>query len=255
MRVFLDAHGLADVVPKNLALYRTAFVHRSYCTMKNDDFESGNNRCPPDCLPLQDVSYERLEFIGDSVLGCVVGNYMYERYPDQHEGFLSRMRTRVVNGKMLGHLSGLVGFQKFAILSKQVEQVSGRDNYKLLEDILEAFIGALYQDQQDVRGDEGFLVAKRWIESVMETHLDFADLIQTKSNFKDMLMRYMQYTLQDTPRFFEVNVQMVQNQKRFTYCVKDRSNMVLGRATGASKKDAENLAAREALVSYGQPLE
>jgi len=214
IKVFFENHGLTDMPIHNINLYRNAFVHRSYCTMKNDDFESGNERCPQGCIPLQEMSYERLEFIGDSILGMVCATYLYERYPDQAEGFLSKLRTKIVNGKMLGYLATKVGFPKFVMISKQVEDVHGRNNYKIMEDVFEAFIGAIYVDYNQVQ--------------------------------------YMQHTYQDAPRFFEVSVDMLHNQKVFTYCIKDKSGFTLGTAKGNSKKEAENLSAKEALKYYGQ---
>lgn len=269
LRKLFDENGLEGVKFHNINLYRNAFVHRSYCTMKNDDFESGNERCPSGCLPLQEMSYERLEFLGDSILGMVVARYMYERYPDQAEGFLSRMRTKVVNGKMLGSLSDKIGFPKYVIISKQIEESQGRDNYKIMEDCFEAFIGALYMDFQTPDDDismprslsifplsgAGYFIAEQWIVYIMEKYLDFAELIQTKTNYKDMLVRYMQHTFQDSPRFFEVNVVIRNGTKHFTYCVKDRGGAVLGTATMPSKKEAENMAARCALDYYGAPIQ
>lgn len=268
-RLFSE-HGLKDMPIKNLNLYRNAFVHRSYCTMKNDDFESGNERCPENCQPLQEMSYERLEFIGDSILGMVCATYLYERYPDQAEGFLSKLRTKIVNGKMLGYLAAKIGFPKFVMISKQVEDVHGRNNYKIMEDVFEAFIGAIYMDynQADYSvscidmpkkyapfSGMGYFVAETWIISILEKYLDFAELIQTKTNYKDMLVQYMQHTYQDAPRFFEVSVDNVNCQKVFTYCVKDKSGFTLGTAKGNSKKEAENLCAKEALSYYGQTID
>lgn len=262
-------HGLEGVVPNNINLYRNAFVHRSYCTMKNHDFDTGNTRCPEGCLPLQEMSYERLEFLGDAILGHIVAHYLMVRFPDQDEGFLSRLRTKIVNGKMLGHLAQLVGFPKFAILSKQIEDISGRQNYKIMEDVFEAFIGAIMMDFQgdmdavrlspNLAGLEGMLpfqgagyyVAQMWIINILEQYLDFSDLIQSKTNFKDMLVRYMQHTFQDAPRFYEVSVDTRSNSKVFTYCVKNRAGTVIGKAQGSSKKDAENNAAQAALEYYG----
>jgi ribonuclease III len=266
LRDFFDRHGLEKCQFHNLNLYRNAFVHRSYCTMKNDDFASGNERCPDGCLPLQEMSYERLEYVGDAILGCVVARYLYERYPEEAEGFLSKLRTKIVNGKMLGSLAVKVGFPKFVLLSKQIEESQGRDNYKIMEDVFEAFIGAVYMDFQTDKDvlpmpahanfqpwtGAGYFVAEQWIITILETYLDFADLIQLKTNYKDMLVRYMQHTFQDSPRFFEVSVTVRNNVKHFTYCVKDRAGAVLGSATGLSKKDAENNAAKAALTYYGQ---
>lgn len=264
---YFKNHGLYDMPIHNLNLYRNAFVHRSYCTMKNDDFESGNERCPENCIPLQEMSYERLEFIGDSILGMVCATYLHERYPDQAEGFLSKLRTKIVNGKMLGYLASQIGFPKYVLISKQVEDVHGRNNYKIMEDVFEAFIGAIYidynQSEYDVDYSKfpkkftpftgmGYHVAETWIISILEKYLDFAELIQTKTNYKDMLVQYMQHTYQDAPRFFEVSIDMVNNQKVFTYCVKDKSGFTLGTSKGFSKKEAENLSAKEALHYYGQ---
>jgi ribonuclease-3 len=236
--------------------------------MKNDDFDKGNARRPDGCLPLQEMSYERLEFLGDAILGHIVAHYLMVRFPDQDEGFLSRLRTKIVNGKMLGHLATLVGFPRFAIISKQIEDISGRKNYKIMEDVFEAFIGALMMDYQN-ECDEvslpphipssdipflgaGYYVAQQWIISILEKYLDFAELIQSRTNYKDMLVRYMQHTFQDLPRFFEVSVDVKHNQKVFTYSVKNRAGTVLGTAQGNSKKDAENNAAYMALKHYGQ---
>jgi len=268
LRAFLNANGMSDCEYHNLNLYRTAFVHRTFFTMKNADFESGNDRCPAGCLPLQDMSYERLEFLGDAILDMIVARYLYERYPDQNEGFLSKMRTKIVNGKMLGHLAKEIGFPKFAIISKQIEDSQGRDNYKTMEDIFEAFIGAIYIDFQDDPiemtssqttrllpfSGAGYHCAEIWVVSILEKYLDFAELIQSNTNFKDMLVRHMQHTFQDSPRFFEISVDIRSGKKTFTYCTKDRSGTVIGTATGLSKKDAENNSARAALLYYKQPI-
>jgi ribonuclease-3 len=258
-------NGLENIVYKNINLYRTAFVHKSYCTMKNVDFEKSNENRPADCLPLQDMSYERLEFLGDSLLGMIVASYLYNRFPDQNEGFLSKIRTKIVNGKMLGFLSEKTGFPKFAIISKQVEEAGGRKNFKIMEDIFEAFLGALYLDFQ-TDADEmempahikivpmsgaGFFIVEQWIIYIIENYIDFCELIRVKNNYKDMLASYMQNNLQDTPRFYEINIVSKDNSRIFTYCVKDRNNTVLATATGSTKKDAENNAAREALNYYG----
>jgi len=261
LRNLFKNNGLENVKHHNINLYRNAFVHKSYCTMKNTDFTTGNTNCPDDCLPLQEISYERLEFLGDSLLGMIVAGYLYERFPDQNEGFMSKLRTKLVNGKMLGNLSNKIGFPKFAIISKQVEDVNGRNNYKIMEDIFEAFIGALYLDFQHdsetldlpievISPGKGFFIVQRWIVYIIENYIDFADLIVSKTNYKDMLSTYMQHNLQDQPRFFEVNIVTKDNAKIFTYCIKDKNNTVIGTATGHSKKDAENNVALEGMKYY-----
>ena len=138
-----------------------------------------------------------------------------------------------------------------------------------MEDIFEAFIGAIYIDFQYENDavkmpkhipilpltGAGYYVVEQWVITVMEKYIDFAELIQLKTNFKDMLVRYMQYTFQDAPRFFEISVEINKNKKIFRYCVKDKAGAVLGTAKGQSKKDAENNSAKEALLYYGQNIE
>lgn len=265
LRILFDKNGLENIKFNNLNLYRNAFVHKSYCTMKNADFASGNTKCPHDCLPLQEMSYERLEFLGDSLLGMIVAAYLYERFPDQNEGFMSRIRTKLVNGKMLGYLSEKIGFPKFAIISKQVEDANGRNNYKIMEDIFEAFIGALYIDFQTEKdkltipiddvlsSGSGFFIVQKWIIYIIENYLDFAELISSRTNYKDMLVSYMQQNLQDQPKFYETNVITKDNNKIFTYCVKDKNNTVIGTAKGYTKKEAENNVSLEGLKYYNAP--
>ena len=263
LRNLFAENGLNGILFNNINLYRNAFVHKSYCTMKNADFNSGNQKCPEDCLPLQEMSYERLEFLGDSLLGMIVAGYLYERFPDQSEGFLSKLRTKLVNGKMLGYLSEKIGFPKFAIISKQVEEANGRNNFKIMEDIFEAFIGAMYLDFQTEADipklphhievplpGSGYYVIQKWIIYIIENYLDFSELIVSRTNYKDILVSYMQHHLQDQPRFFEINIVTKDNSKIFTYCIKDKNNAVIAVAKGATKKDAENNVALEALKYY-----
>jgi dsRNA-specific ribonuclease len=266
LKALFDNNGISGIQFNNINLYRTAFIHKSYCTMKNADFTTSNMKCPTDCIPLQDMSYERLEYLGDSILNFIVANYLYMRFPDQNEGFLSKIRTRIVNGKMLGYLAEKIGFNKYAIISKQVEEANGRNNYKIMEDIFEAFIGALYIDFQttvdkvllperiklEPLTGAGYFIVEQWIIHIIENYIDFSELILQKTNYKDMLVNYMQQTFQYTPKFYELNISTKDSVKIFNYCIKDRNNTIIATATGYSKKDAENNVSKEALLYYGQ---
>lgn len=253
LQELFNINGLNDLKFNNINLYRVAFVHKSYCNMKNADFESGNIKCPEGYIPLQISSYERLEFLGDSILGMIIANYLYERFPEQNEGFLSKIRTKIVNGKTLGDLSYKIGFQKYAIISKQVEEANGRNNYKIMEDIFEAFIGALFLDFQI--NNEGFKIAEKWIINIIEKYIDFSDIIIKKTNYKDILINYMQHNLQDIPRFYELSITTKNNNKIFNYCIKDRYNSIIATASGLTKKEAENNVSKEALRNYNQSID
>ena len=252
----INANELRDLLNENgitepcidLNLYRKSFIHKSYCTRKNENFIDGNLSCPADCLPLQEESNERLEFLGDSVLNIVVADYLYERYPDENEGFLTRMRTKLVNGKMLAHLSGKIGLNRYVLLSKQIEDNEGRNNLNILEDCLEAFIAAIYLDF----GMRGFEMAKTWIVGIIENNLDFSDLIRQNNNYKDILLKYFQQNFGYIPKFYEMAIETnpANNAKIYTVCIKDNQENIISIGKGCNKKDAENESAKKALNEH-----
>lgn len=227
---------------RDISLYRCAMVHKSYCTRKNENFVEGNTSCPANCLPLQEESNERLEFLGDSILGVAIASYLFERYPNENEGFLTRMRTKLVNGKMLAKLCKWVGLQKYIMISKQIEENDGRHISNILEDAFEAFLAAIYLDH-------GYEHAKEWIVNVVERHLDFAELVRQNHNYKDQILKYFQQNHGYIPRFYEVNVENLHNHKVFKVCLKDTHDNIISIGQGASKKEAENDAAKAALSS------
>jgi len=237
-----------DRTLNDINIYRKSFVHKSYCTRKNENFLNGNTKCPSDCLPLQEESNERLEFFGDSILNMTVADYLFERYPDENEGFLTRMRTKLVNGKMLAFLSEKVGFHKYIMISKQIEENEGRMNTNILEDAFEAFIAAIYIDF----GSYGFEAAKEWIINVIEFHLDFSELIKQNNNYKDIFLKHYQQNFSCMPKFYEmsINTNSINNGKIYTVCIKDKDNNIISIGKGQNKKEAENDAAKTALGQY-----
>jgi ribonuclease-3 len=245
LRDILIKYDVTDAI-NSIDIYRNALVHKSYCTRKNENFLNGNVNCPKGCLPLQEESNERLEFLGDSILGKVVGAYLFERYPDENEGFLTKMRTKLVNGKMLAHLSEIVGLKPYIILSKQIEEGDGRSSTNILEDAFEAFIAAIYMDF----GERGDHMARTWIISVIENNLDFAELIKNNHNYKDIFLKYFHQNFSYAPKFYEIKVDIVNGQKRFSVCIKDNKGNVMSIGHGATKKEAENDAAKNALNEY-----
>lgn len=241
----LSTYAVTEPI-NNIDIYRKALVHKSYCTRKNENFLNGNLNCPEGCLPLQEESQERLEFLGDSILGKVVAAYLFERYPDDNEGFLTKMRTKLVNGKMLAHLSAIVGLKPYIILSKQIEEGDGRNSVNILEDAFEAFIAAIYIDF-GVKGDD---MARQWIISVIESNLDFAELIKNNHNYKDIFLKYFQQNFNYIPKFFEMKVEVVNNHKKYSVCIKDNKGNIISIGNGPSKKEAENDAAKNGLNEY-----
>jgi ribonuclease-3 len=248
--------------PPNPDLFRQACVHKSYVDRSDTWAEEGEEQIlaerPSNCLPLQEADNEECEFAGDSLLGCVVALYLYERYAGKGEGFLTRLRTRIVNNKMLGTLAKKMGFEPWIIVSRHVEEVcaGGRSNLRLLGSMFEAWIYALYKNYgsgQDGPG-RGFVVVKTFIISIMQKHVNFVELITDDNNFKDQLLRYFQATFHQPPRYKEVEVVGPPHDRTFTMGVIDPNNesKIIAKATARNKKVAEQEASRLALVALGQ---
>jgi ribonuclease-3 len=229
----------------DLSIYRKALTHRSYVTRKNENFLEGNQRCPPDCIPLQEEPNERLEFLGDAVLNLAVAAYLFERYPDESEGFLTRMRTKLVNGNMVAQFCRFAGLHEFVIVSKQVEEDTasgGRLNKNVLEDAFEAFLGALFTDR-------GFDVAMQFIARFAEDNVDFAALVKQHTNHKDAFATYFQQRFREAPVYAEVR--HGRSDLEVAVSVRNAAGNVLGVGRGTTRRAAENEAARAALQMYG----
>lgn len=162
-----ENHGLKGMRPNDLSLYQKAFVHKSYVKRA-----SNNSNCLNLSIPLQSSSYERLEFLGDSVLNLIVAKYLFIRFPDEKEGFLTRLRTKIVNGTMLSLLSERLGLLNYVLLTKQAEDQGLRQNTRLSEDIFEALLGSIFLDI-------GYEAAEIWMIHLMENYIDFGSLVLT----------------------------------------------------------------------------
>jgi ribonuclease-3 len=246
--------------PPNPDLFRQACVHKSYVDRTEQWAEEGEEQIlaerPSNCLPLQEADNEECEFAGDSLLGCVVALYLYERYAGKGEGFLTRLRTRIVNNKMLGTLAKKMGFEPWIIVSRHVEEVcaGGRSNLRLLGSMFEAWVYALYKNYGASNPGDGFIIVKTFIISIMQKHINFVELITDDNNFKDQLLRYFQATFHQPPRYKEVEVVGPPHDRTFTMGVIDPNNesKVLAKSTARNKKVAEQEASRLALIALGQ---
>ena len=243
-----------DEKPTNMELYQSAFIHKSYSTKKNPLEEIVKK--PEGALELMDIDNERLEFLGDSVLGFVIAKYIYERFEDQNEGFLTRIKTKLVNGEALNYFSKELGFGEYILMSRFVEdKCNGRKSVKILEDVFESFIGAMYLDfneteipSYDFYSGIGFHICEKFLINLIENKVDFADLIKNDYNYKDQLLKYYQQTFHKPPKYQLVSSEQLENEKCFTINVLDEKEEILCTGTGASKKKAEQNGSKNALI-------
>ena len=123
---------ILNVSFNNKDILKNALVHRSYLN-EHKSFALEHN--------------ERLEFLGDSIVGLATVSYLYTRFFDQNEGVMTRLKACLVNTNALANFAEFLGLYKFIILSKQIEEKNGgKKNRKIMEDVFEAFIGAIYED-------------------------------------------------------------------------------------------------------------
>ncbi len=187
-------------------------------------------------------SNERLEFLGDAVLGLATAARLYRIFPDRSEGELAKIRSAVVCETTLARKARDLGLGSYLLLGHGEEQSGGRMRSSLLADALEAVIGAIYLDL-------GYEAASKWI-----TRLLGDEMIQAASgdglDYKSRLQEKIQHTHRQAPTYELLSQRGPDHAKFFRVGVK-LQGQVLGTGEGSSKKEAEQLAARSALVELG----
>lgn len=254
----------------NIDLFLQAFMHKSFSY--KDSFIDEEDNCS--YFYLDNVSSnERLEFLGDSILNMSTAEYLFSLFPEKDEGFLTRVRTRLVKNTQLSHIGSKLGFKQWLLISNHVEKINGRDNPRLIEDVFESFIAALYKDQ-------GFYVTREFIFKCFDNYVDLEFIISNNDNYKDSLLRYFQLnswshpvyntfisdTLGKTKSFTTavlLNTELVQDYEKIEkvssrlsneHSVNFKDSYILGVGVGKTKKESEQIASKHALenlnVSY-----
>jgi len=229
---------------QNPNIYQTAMVHSSY--VKRSEYTSPTGEViqlcerPANCLDLFDESYERLEHLGDSILGATVSTYLLKRFPTEQEGFLTDLKKEIVCNEMLGSLSQKLGLDEFYIVSRHNEDAcNGRANVKKLGDILEGFIGALWTDSKN-----DFSVISSFIVSLIEMYVDIPKILMNNRNYKEQLQKHCQGLFHYTPSYSIVS----SAANMYTMAAVDNKGKHIGIGSSQTKKQAEQLAAKDALV-------
>jgi ribonuclease-3 len=228
---------------KSLELFQNAMIHSSYVKRTEYTTPLGDTaqlaERPDDCLDLFPESYERLEHLGDSILGAAVATYLSIRFPTQQEGFLTNLRKELVCNNMLGELTQKIKLNEFYVISKHNEDAcNGRYTVKKLGDILEAFIGALWIDCE-----YNFQTVYAFVISLVETHIDIPGILRNDTNFKDQLQKFCQTKFHYTPTYI-----MLSSSTGYAMAAVDSKGKHIGVGTGSTKKQGEQLAAQDALT-------
>jgi ribonuclease-3 len=232
MVTFIDkvrAEQLVGTKIKNLDLYQKAFTHKS-ALKEYEQFTE---------------SFETLEFIGDSVLGFVITKFLFDRFEKRQEGFLTKARTKLVRGETLARIANALGLNELVIMDEKGMRNGWNNNPKILEDVFEALIGAIYMDI-------GLIHAKEFILRIyQDPKLVDMNSIMIDDNFKDQLMRMCQINNWQLPEY-----RVAAHHEGLFYIDIYINNVFCSRGVAKNKKQAEQNAAQmyfqvmEELKSY-----
>lgn len=218
--------NILGFTPGNLALYRKAFTHSSAANQAKD-------------RGVIKESYERLEFLGDAILSAVIADFLFKKFPFKDEGFLTKMRSRIVSRQQLGKLAGKFGLDK---MIEAENGVKGRSS-SVSGDVFEALIGAIYLDK-------GYPFTSAFIlDSIIRYHLDIDEIESVDSDYKSKLIEWAQKNKKDL-RFKLVEEKIIANQKLFVVEA-TIDGEALGRSESFSKKKAEQESAAIAIGTLG----
>lgn len=209
-------------IPGNVHLYKMAFRHKSVAVTIKEGAKNSN---------------ERLEFLGDAVLGSVVAELLFKKYPYKDEGFLTEMRSKIVSRANLNQLSRKLGFNEMIQFDARMISFPNKQG-SLLGDAFEALIGAVYLDK-------GYVFTKRFLlNRIIKPHVDIQLLEQTETNFKSRLIEWCQHTGKEI-LFQQTDNPEGESSKMFSIeAVVD--GVVCGLGRDFNKKSAEKLAAEKA---------
>ncbi|MDI6780208.1 MAG: ribonuclease III [Bacteroidota bacterium] len=212
---------------KNPAYFYQALTHRSFISQfTNGEFKSN----------------ERLEFLGDSILNMVVGEYLYNNFPDVDEGDLTKMRSRLVNRKALAVYAKEIGLWDFLVLSPGVIQSLDKGSDTILADGFEAIVGAIFLDS-------GLESTNEFIKKCLLKSGRIKAASTIDQNYKSRLLEYSQANGSGVPRYNTISSEGPDHDKIFKVEV-IVNNQVCGTGTGKNKKEAEQAAAAAALKTF-----
>jgi len=208
--------------PLKLRLYDLAFIHRS--ASYND-------------IMGQPVNNERLEYLGDAVLGTIVADYLYNRFPRRDEGFLTQMRSRIVNRSFLTQLTFKLGLNRF--VNSNTNSVN--DSSHIYGDVFEALVGAIYLDT-------GYQGAKHsLIKKVLSVHVNIEELEHSDNNYKSQLIEWGQKNKRDVEFDTRENSESGHHHLPFISVIRI-DGQIVGTGEGYSKKEAQQNSACKALA-------
>jgi ribonuclease-3 len=213
---------------RDLGLLNQALMHRSY--VHDAELDRGE-------------SNERMEFLGDSVLGLLVNEHLYYKYARRQEGRLTKIKSLVVSEAILSRKAEQLSLGKYILLSENERSSGGASRSSIIADAFEAIIGAVFLDS-------GLDQARRFVEDHLLHEIDELVKVDEYQNYKSMVQEYAQRKFGSRPRYRVVSAKGPEHDRVFFVELR-LGGPALGRGEGKNKKEAEQLAARSALAKLG----
>lgn len=228
-RIISLGESIGYTIPiEHSQLFQRALRHRSI--VDNEKYESYE-------------TYERLEFLGDAVLDLITTEILFDLYPKENEGFLTKLRAKIVRGETLYELAKKLGLNHFLEIGERASGQGIELSKSVLSDVFEALVAAIY-----ISG--GYETAFTFVEDTLEKYLNFDEVVNAIDNYKSLLMEYSQSKKWKLPHYDVLSEEGPAHNKTFRVAVYiEGRNM--GEGTGKSKKKAEQRAAKKALRSLG----
>ena len=226
-KIRISIKNIFGFYPGNIFLYKLALRHKSASLNKINGLKINN---------------ERLEYLGDAILGAVVAEFLFKRFPYGTEGFLTEMRSKIVSRSTLNKLSYKLGLSKL-ILASDKKRDTGKS---AAGDAFEAFVGALYLDK-------GYEFSKKIIiNRIVLLNFDVENLINADINYKSKMIEWSQKEKHDLQFKLVEDIKSKHDQQYIIAVIVDGSKVASGR--DLSKKGAEKLAAEKAWAKLGLPI-
>jgi ribonuclease-3 len=218
LKILQGLKSILGYSPRNYALFRLATIHSSAAPTNAQGLKESN---------------ERLEYLGDALLGSVVAEYLFKKFPFKNEGFLTEIRSRIVNRESLNQIGKKIGLEHIIQFNKK----NSSPHKSIYGDTLEAIIGAVYLDR-------GYIFCRKFIlEKLLEPHYDIDQIVKSNPNAKSKIIEWAQKENKEL-EFETIDVQTTFNRKEFTVRILVE-NEPLSTGYGSTKKKAEQDAAQK----------
>ncbi|MCU0609219.1 MAG: ribonuclease III [Chitinispirillaceae bacterium] len=199
-------------------------------------------------IPLEDsqglTSNERLEFLGDAVLSCIVTEFLYHTYPEQHEGQLSKIKSLIVSRKILGEIAQTFDLGEYITFGVSEEKTGGRSRLSIMSNAFEALLGAMFLDG-------GYRPCAVFVRKFLLERIDEFLEDETNVNYKSMILEKSQQDGFGMPRYITMSAEGPDHAKEFRVGI-EIHGLFLGEGAGPNKKIAQQNAAQSALLKYNR---